>query len=687
MSNAQLPLYNFYFRQLVDAPTLDGFQGSMIGAARGVLEGLVASSVLSGLDIAPSGATLAVTAASGIASSPSGYLGVIASTQLVTLATADATNPRRDLIVMRPNQVDSAFAPLPTAPLDNVPYQELQEAIVTVITGTPAASPVYPAALANDTVLAGVRVAPSATSVAQTDIDFEVRDIPGKHTRLQQNVGKYDDRCRPFVSTSQLLGIKPSQLSGPSKPEAFLYVAANIAAVFPLASGAFILSDTFLNFQSGAITGGDTTSSSFSPTIPTAGNCVVATVSLDATSLLHVSYGTVGTRAQCFAAIQNQSQSGAGAISIPSSQFLIAFVVVSSKDGSNVTELDSVDARSTFCFPNQITFNFFGDGSDGNATITTNNATSGPLSSGALTRDAYYNNLTISGSGAIFNNGFKIFVAGTLDLSNAGAGAIRCSGNNGSGSSGGGALTANTLGGSAAGGPGNGSSASGTSVGGSVTPANGGSGGFGGGVAGEGMINGYGGDSSLPTIMHVASLEILRGASLISGGAGGGGGLTGTSGGGSGGGSGGAVLFLAANIINRGASTAASAIKATGGAAGTATRTGSDATAGSGGGGGGGGFIYVVYAKLVGVQTTNNAVEANGGNGSNGANGGTTGGNGGCGGDGGTIILLPLNGAGTVVVGGKTGGGGSGDPDVGGTIHSGATGGTAAAPGTCVSKL
>src|ERR1039458_7087888 len=67
---------------------------------------------------------------------------------------------------------------------------------------------------------------------------------------------------------------------------------------------------------------------------------------------------------------------------------------------------------------------FFGDGSDGNLTVTSNSTNSGPLTSGALTRDAYFNNLTINGSGAINTSGFRIFVAGTLDISAAGAGAI-----------------------------------------------------------------------------------------------------------------------------------------------------------------------------------------------------------------------------------------------------------------------
>jgi len=83
----------------------------------------------------------------------------------------------------------------------------------------------------------------------------------------------------------------------------------------------------------------------------------------------------------------------------------------------------------------------FGDGSDGDVTIT---------KSTFVTRDMYYNNLTIE-SGQTFNpNGFRIFVSGTLTL-NKGA-RISRDGNDGSEGYGGAALSAGTLGGSGAGG-------------------------------------------------------------------------------------------------------------------------------------------------------------------------------------------------------------------------------------------
>ena len=58
----------------------------------------------------------------------------------------------------------------------------------------------------------------------------------------------------------------------------------------------------------------------------------------------------------------------------------------------------------------------FGSGADGNVVILSGTTT--------ITRDMQYGNLTISGSGALVTNGYRVFVSGVLDLSQAGAGAI-----------------------------------------------------------------------------------------------------------------------------------------------------------------------------------------------------------------------------------------------------------------------
>jgi hypothetical protein len=325
---------------------------------------------------------------------------------------------------------------------------------------------------------------------------------------------------------------------------------------------------------------------------------------------------------------------------------------------------------------------FFGDGSDGTVTISSGTTT--------LTRDMYYANLTISGTGQISSQSFRIFVSGTLDLSNAPANSIQknsttggnggATGTAGTGNAGAGAGSLGAAQNGGAGGAGGlGAGATGAAGGGGQ---NGGSGGLGaGGGAGSGGAGGgaSGGTASTPFLLRRPEFHLLRGATLIgmgSGGRGGGsGGGDGTNnGGGGGGGSGGAgCVYITARTINRGASTAVSAIQAISGKAGNGgTPTTGNAGGGGGAGAGGGGWIYIIYRYLTGATGTN-ILDAGGGGGGNGGNGVGTGlgGNGGSSGDGGRVTLINIE-TGTLIE--TTGAAGSA-----GTNASGITGGTGAA--------
>jgi hypothetical protein len=113
-------------------------------------------------------ASLAVTANSPAAMNvyvADGWAAIVGTTQadmgtyvaynddpvLLTITTANPTNPRRDLICMTVN--DSYYS----GALDNV--------VLQVIAGTPAATPVVPSTPANSIALASVYVAAGATSI------------------------------------------------------------------------------------------------------------------------------------------------------------------------------------------------------------------------------------------------------------------------------------------------------------------------------------------------------------------------------------------------------------------------------------------------------------------------------------------------------------------------------------------
>lgn len=298
----------------------------------------------------------------------------------------------------------------------------------------------------------------------------------------------------------------------------------------------------------------------------------------------------------------------------------------------------------------------FGDGSDGNVTISSGTTT--------LSKDMYYNNLTLSSTGQLDVNNFKIFVKGILDLSNAGTGAIRNNGDNGvngsSGASGGaaGVATTDTSGTMGATNPGSGGAgATGTGANGvaatAVTGNGGGTNSSAAGGAGGTGAGGTAGAGAIPTVLLINRYEtnFLRGISLLGGGgscrgAGGGGG-DGTffGGGGASGGMGGGAVVIYANSILKGTATAAGAIQATGGSGGNGGAGDPAGNTGGGGGscGGGGGWITIYYNNLFG-PIVSNMLDISGGNGGIGGQGTGISAKGGDGGNAGTIFTrnVPL---------------------------------------------
>lgn len=300
---------------------------------------------------------------------------------------------------------------------------------------------------------------------------------------------------------------------------------------------------------------------------------------------------------------------------------------------------------------------WFGDGSDGDVTINSGTTT--------LTRDMYYNNLTITSTGVLNPAGYRIFVKGTLDISSVSSGGgIKRTPNNAGNASGstagaaGGANSATMLGTGNTGLIGatgtTGAGANGT-VGGGANNNNGGlgpAGGSGGAPALASGGSGGGVSTNNDNLYYRPEINFFRGSTAIAGGCSGGSGGAGTGdgantgGGGGGSGSGGIVFAIYSNKINRGAGTPNGAIMANASNGGNGGNgAGGNAGGGGGGSGGGGGWIYIVYNELQGITTATGALVANGGAGGNGGNGVGTGrgGAGGRGGAAGRITLINLN--------------------------------------------
>lgn len=328
---------------------------------------------------------------------------------------------------------------------------------------------------------------------------------------------------------------------------------------------------------------------------------------------------------------------------------------------------------------------FWGDKSNGDVTISSGTTT--------LTRNMYYNTLTINGSGSLNTAGFMLF-ADTIDLSAAPANAINPSGGapggdgGTAGASGSGGLPGNSnfCGNSAAGGAGG--------TGHATAPTNGAAGSSGhfasnGGVGGSspgGLIGGNGGTFStsyefLYPPLGVTPYQII--GAFVTGASGGGGGAGGlgdgvsTGGGGGGGGGGARTCYIWARRIIVGAGTATGAITINPNAGGNGGKPSTgNGNGGGGGGGGGGGLLVVTCYQIDGNKA--DLISCPGGAGGNGGDGNGTGlgATGGRGGTGGKIRVFVLGTGQCLYANGSTG--------VAGSAGSGSTGGAGGAGGACL---
>lgn len=275
----------------------------------------------------------------------------------------------------------------------------------------------------------------------------------------------------------------------------------------------------------------------------------------------------------------------------------------------------------------------YGDGSDGDVTISTNTT---------LARDTYYNNLTINSGFTLNPGGFRIFVKNLL--TRVGTGRIARDGN--TGTAGTAATGNNNTGANGTGGAGGGALASGTLFGGNA------------GVTGKDGRR----DSSNAPVTSIAgangaSISAGLGSAGVNGSQGGSGGNTSGGTAGTAGTAGSAGSFTAATYMPRVASllvishqfndTSIQFFKvngANGGSSGggaSGNSSGSSEFGGPGGGAGGGGSdggYAIVAARILSLANSNPIISCKGGGGGNGgagSSGGTANGGGGGGGAGG----------------------------------------------------
>ena len=284
---------------------------------------------------------------------------------------------------------------------------------------------------------------------------------------------------------------------------------------------------------------------------------------------------------------------------------------------------------------------FFGDGSDGGVTISSNTS---------LSSDMYYSSLTIANSTTLDANGYRIFVSGTLTMGTSSI--IANNGNNGNngsseaGGSGGAGGGEGTLRGGADGGNGGNPEVAGDS-GPSADPCinanNGSAGGDGEFGIGAGGSGGLSGSASVKAtnFTHVDPTILITMRDIYgladqpktirpnAGGGGGGGGATkgsGTPGGGGGAGGGGGITMVCAKTVTLGSG---SKFQATGGNGGNGYNSALDGDGGGGAGGNGGAVILLSTTSIASSYTDV----------SNGSGGTSSGGSPGSDGSSGTYVI------------------------------------------------
>lgn len=340
-------------------------------------------------------------------------------------------------------------------------------------------------------------------------------------------------------------------------------------------------------------------------------------------------------------------------------------------------------------------FFYFGTGSDGDVTLTTSSDTTGPVVSGMLQRDAYFNNLTISGSGQLKVGGYKLYVRGTLDISGATGVAISLgTGSNGTNATGSAAVSSqsgiqktshgvfqNNGPNSGAGQITNGSAGQALPQVSAYWCGNSGAAGKGGNASiYTGGAGGVATSTRYPYVANYFSPYYLGtigqgpgNIASLAGGGGAGSNVAGQAGGAGGGGAhSGGLIWISAYAINRSSSNAVGAIQNNGFNGGNGfTPTVGNCGGGGGAGGNGGGIVMIFFNKLLG-STATNLIQVDGGNGGNGGNGVGTGlgGDGGGGGGAGSVFyqnlqtgayysVLPGDGTASVAGSGITGGTGA----------------------------
>lgn len=172
--------FNFYTDYLWSPTDFLNLQTWLQAEMRGSALGRSGKSILSGC-LANPGGGLNVSVSDGVAVDSNGRI-VVFSAANVAVASP-SVNPARTLIVLRPKLVDMTSIPTPDDPMTPVFLHEKLSYDLIALNGTPAGSPVYPSAQANDIIVTGILIPAATVTLLASMFERYVISVPIKRVK------------------------------------------------------------------------------------------------------------------------------------------------------------------------------------------------------------------------------------------------------------------------------------------------------------------------------------------------------------------------------------------------------------------------------------------------------------------------------------------------------------------------
>lgn len=172
MLTALVNFFNFYQKYLWSPTDFLNFQNAFLYYIGWLAAPSGTGRILAGL-LPSAGGGMVVSVSPGVCAGGNGQLMYLPTTGSATLATP-AGNPAISLVVMRPTIVQNNNINQPTNPAVQVPLWQQYTYTLVAINGTPASTPVAPATLAGDVIVAEVHLTSGQSTITEASFFYNL---------------------------------------------------------------------------------------------------------------------------------------------------------------------------------------------------------------------------------------------------------------------------------------------------------------------------------------------------------------------------------------------------------------------------------------------------------------------------------------------------------------------------------